>query len=198
MKLPEPIRATAIAWLILVLAVPFVRADDEQLSRLMHLLAKNKSGNATFVEKKYIGLIDRPIVSTGDLSFVAPDRLEKRTLTPKPESLVLNGDILTIDRPGKRQMRVSLEEYPEVSAFIESIRGTLAGNLSALQTFYTLQLTGPEEKWQLVLTPKQQRLSSIFSRIRISGSHADVKIIELYERDGDHSEMVITQTSINR
>mgnify|MGYP001591365200 CR=1 FL=1 len=198
MKFPEPIRTTVIAWLMLVLAVPFARADDEQLSQLMHLLGKNKSGKATFVEKKYIGIFDRPIVSTGDLSFVAPDRLEKRTLTPKPESLVLNGDILTIDRPGKRQMRVSLEEHPEVSAFIESIRGTLAGDLSVLQTFYTLQLTGSVEKWQLVLTPKQQRLSRIFSRICIGGSHADVNTIELDERDGDHSVMVITQASVSR
>lgn len=198
MKFPEPIRTTAIAWLMLVLAVPFARADDGQLSQLMHLLAQNKSGKATFVEKKYIGIFDRPIVSTGDLSFVAPDRLEKRTLTPKPESLVLNGDILTIDRPGKRQMRVSLEEHPEVSAFVESIRGTLAGDLSLLQTFYTLQLTGSAEEWQLALTPKQQRLSRIFSRICIGGSHADVKTIELDERDGDHTVMVITQASVSR
>ncbi len=198
MKNPESLRTIAIAWLMLVVAVPFARADDWQLSQLMHLLAQNKSGKATFVEKKYIGILDRPIVSTGDLSFVAPDRLEKRTLTPKPESLVLNGDILTIDRPGKRRMRVSLEEHPEVSAFIESIRGTLAGDLSVLQTFYTLQLTGSVEKWQLVLTPKQQRLSLIFSRIRIEGSHADVNTIELDERDGDHSVMVITQASVSR
>jgi outer membrane lipoprotein-sorting protein len=183
---------------MLVLVVPFTRADDGQLSQLMHLLAQNKSGKATFVEKKYIGIFDRPIVSTGDLSFVAPDRLEKRTLTPKPESLVLNGDILTIDRPGKRQMRVSLEEHPEISAFIESIRGTLAGDLSVLQTFYTLQLTGSVEKWQLVLTPKQQRLSRIFSRICIGGSRADVNTIELDERDGDHSVMVITQASVSQ
>lgn len=198
MKLLEPIRTTAIAWLIFVLAIAFASADDWQVPQLMHLLAQNKSGKATFVEKKYIGIIDRPLVSTGDLSFVAPDRLEKRTLSPKPESLVLNGDILIIDRPGKRQIRVSLDERPEVSAFIESIRGTLAGNLSALQTFYTLQLAGSAENWQLVLTPKQQPLSHIISQIRIDGAQADVRSIELDQRDGDHSVMVITQVNINR
>lgn len=191
-------RATAAAWLTLMLAALFAHADDGQLLQLMQLLAQNKSGNATFVETKYIAIIDRPIVSTGNLSFVAPDKLEKHTLTPKPESLVLNGDVLTIDRPGKRPMRVSLEDHPEVSAFVESIRGTLAGDLSALQTFYTLQLTGSAEKWQLALTPKQQRLSRIFSEIRIGGSHADVKTIELDERNGDHSVMAITQASISR
>lgn len=198
MKPPDPIRTTAIACLIFVLTVPFARAEDAQLPQLMHLLAQNKSAKATFVEKTYIGIIDRPLVSTGDLSFVAPDSLEKRTLTPKPELLVLHGDTLTIERPGEHRMRVSLEEHPEVSAFIESIRGTLAGDLSALKTLNTLQLTGSIEKWLLVLTPKQQRLSRIFSHIRISGSRTDVKTIELDQRDGDHSVMVITQVSHGR
>ena len=193
MKILEKTRFSAIAWLVLVLAAPVARADDWQPSQLMHILSQNKTGRATFVEKKYIGIIEHPIVSTGDLSFISPDKLEKRTLTPRPESLILNGGILTIDQPGKRRMTVSLEEHPEVSAFIESIRGTLAGDLSALEKFYALKLTGSVEKWQLVLIPRQERMRSIFSRIRIGGSHADVKTIDLDQSDGDHSEMVITK-----
>lgn len=195
MKLLSKTTLAASAWLLFALAGPVARADDLQLSQLMHILAQNKSGKATFVEKKYIGIIDRPIVSTGDLAFTAPDKLEKRTLTPRPESLTLNGDILTIDQPGKHRMTVSLEEHPEVSAFIESIRGTLAGDLGALEKYYTLKLTGSLAQWQLVLTPKQERLSSIFSRIRIGGSGGDIKTIDLDQRDGDHSEMVITGTA---
>lgn len=195
--LTEPMRATA-ACLILMLAVPFVRADDEQLLQLMQSLAQNKSGSATFVETKYMAIIDRPLVSTGNLSFVAPDKLEKHTLTPKPESLVLDGDVLTIDRPGKRPMKIGLANHPEVTAFIESIRGTLAGDLTTLRTFYTLQLSGSADNWQLALTPKQERLNQVFSLIRISGTHADVKTIELNECNGDRTVMVITQASVNR
>ena len=194
MKLFNKIAVAAIAWLLFALASPIARADDLQLSQLMHMLAQNKSGKATFVEKKYIGILDRPVVSSGDLAFTAPDKLEKRTLTPRPETLILNGDILTIDQPGKHRMIVSLEEHPEVSAFIESIRGTLAGDLGTLEKFYALKLTGSLAQWQLVLTPRQERLSSIFIHIRIGGSGADVKTIALDQRDGDHSEMVITKT----
>jgi outer membrane lipoprotein-sorting protein len=197
-KQPEIKRIFAIALLALAAIAPLAHANDWQVQQLMQLLAQNKSGKATFVETKYIGIIDHPIVSSGELSFIAPDRLEKRTLTPKPETLILDGDTLTIDRPGKSRMTVSLAEHPEVAAFIESIRGTLAGNLSALQAFYALKLTGSADKWQLLLTPKQERISSIFEHIVINGANADIKTIELDQRDGDHSEMVITQTSINR
>ncbi|EQD40329.1 transmembrane protein, partial [mine drainage metagenome] len=141
-----------------------------------------------------LGVLDQPIMSTGNLSFIAPDKLEKHTLTPQPESLILNGEILTIDHPGKRPMTVSLEEYPEVATFIESIRGTLAGDLTALEKLYALKLTGQIQNWHLVLKPKQERMSRIFSSIRITGSQAEVKSIEINQRDGDHSEMVITPT----
>ncbi|MDA8362915.1 MAG: outer membrane lipoprotein carrier protein LolA [Gammaproteobacteria bacterium] len=195
MKLLDPIRTVSMALLVFALTAPFARAKDAQLPQLMHLLAQDKSAKATFVERTYIGIIDRPLVSTGDLSFAAPDSLEKRTLTPKPELLVLRGNTLKIERPGKRLMTIGLEGHPEISAFIESIRGTLAGDLTALKALYSLRLTGPIGNWRLVLTPKQRRLSRIFSRIRIGGSDAVVRTIELDQRDGDHSIMVITPVS---
>lgn len=183
----------AIAGAILALCVSGVRADDWQLPRLMQLLAQNKASKAIFVERKYIGIIDKPVESSGELAFTAPDKLEKRTLKPKPESLVLEGDSLTVDQPGKHRFTVSLQDHPEISAFIESIRGTLAGDHSALGKFYTLELTGSAEEWQLILIPKQARMINIISRIRIGGSHANVKTIDFDQGDGDRSEMVITK-----
>lgn len=198
MKIIDSARVCAIASLVLALTLPVARADDWPVAALMQLLAQNKSGKATFVEEKYIQILDQPILSTGDLSFVAPDRLEKRTLTPKPETLILAGDALTIERPGKAPRTVSLQDHPEAAAFIESIRGTLAGDLSALQTFYGLKLTGAAERWQLTLTPKQARLGSVVEHIVISGAQADIRTIELDQRDGDHSVMTITGSRIAR
>jgi outer membrane lipoprotein-sorting protein len=197
-KRTESRQRFAIAVLVFALTAPAMHADAWRLSDLMQLLARNKSGNATFVEKKYIGILDQQIVATGDLSFVAPDKLEKRTLTPKPETLTLDGDRLTIVRPGKQPIKVSLDDHPEVAAMIESIRGTLAGDLSALESFYALELAGTVHGWQLTLKPKQEKLASIFDHIVIRGVQADIRTIDLEQRDGDHSEMIITQSWVDR
>lgn len=198
MKLTDVRRPLIVAALALILSVSPTHAEDLRLPDLMQRLAQNKSGEATFVEKKYIGILDQTIVSTGDLSFSAPDRLEKRTLTPKPETLSLDGDSLTIERPGKHPMTVGLDDYPEVAAMVESIRGTLAGDLSALERFYSLDLAGSAERWQLTLRPKLEKLASVFDRIVIAGEHADIRAIDLQQRDGDHSEMVIMHSRIDR
>ena len=167
-------------------------AGDVKLSELMQLLAQQKSGKASFVEKKFIGIVDKPVESSGELAFTAPSKLEKRTLKPALESLVLDGDNLTIEQADKRRFTVSLQEHPEVSAFVESIRGTLAGDRTALEKYYTVSAAGPMEKWQLQLIPTQARMAQVISRIRISGAHANVKTIEFEQADGDRSEMFIT------
>lgn len=177
---------------ILTLTVCIAQAENWTLPKLMQALAQNKNSKAFFVEKKFIGIIDKPIVSSGELAFTAPDKLEKRTLKPKPELLALDGDNLTVDQPGKQRFTVSLQEHPEIAVFIESIRGTLAGDRSTLEKFYALDLTGSEVDWHLVLTPKQSRLLNIITHLRISGSSAKLRSIELEQGDGDHSQMLIT------
>ena len=166
-------------------------AQDLQLPELMRLLSVQKSGKATFVERKYIAMLDKPVDSSGELSFTAPDRLEKRTLSPRPESLVLEGDRLTIDAKGKK-ITINLLSHPEAAAFVESIRGTLAGDLGALERYYSLQLKGTAEHWILQLVPWQPEMLRIVSRIRFEGNRSAVTLVVFEQADGDRSEMRIT------
>ena len=92
-----------------------------------------------------------------------------------------------------KKITVSLADRPEASAFVESVRATLAGDRAALEHFYTLVLTGNEEHWQLTLTPNQAKMQKVISQIRIEGARAVVKTISFMQADGDHSEMTITK-----
>jgi outer membrane lipoprotein-sorting protein len=178
----------AIALLaLLAFALPACAWD---LAALMAGLASHHEGRARFVEKKSIAVLDRPVVSSGELRFVAPDRLEKRTLKPKPESLVLDGDTLTIER-GKRKFTLRLSEQPAALAFVDSLRGTLTGDLAALKKNYKLTLTGNEKKWTLDLLPDDQRIATFVLRITFGGSHDRVEWIRYLQADGDSSLMTI-------
>lgn len=163
---------------------------DWSLGHLMQTLAQNKSGRATFVEKKYLALLDKPVESSGELYYTAPDRLEKRTLLPKPEALVLDQGRLLVEQ-GKRRYQLALADYPEVAAFVESIRGTLAGDRQSLERVYRIELQGNSERWQLTLLPREAKMSAVVSRIRIGGTHNDVQTIEIQQADGDRSVMSI-------
>src|SRR5271170_7780101 len=94
-------------------------ADD--LDELMRLLAARQHGRVDFVEQHFLALLKRPVESWGELFYDAPDRLEKRTLAPRPESLVLAGDVLTMRR-GSHSHVLDVKAYPQILPFVESIR----------------------------------------------------------------------------
>ena len=171
-----------------------VRSDAWTVADLMQLLSRQKTRTATFVEKKYIAALDAPLESSGELLFTAPDRLEKRTLKPRAEAVVLDGDKLLVERSNGRKLHLSLADRPEVSGFVESIRATLVGDRAALERFYSVHLDGTEEQWRLSLRPVQPKMRKIIDEIRIDGARDVVDTIEFLQADGDRSVMTITDT----
>ncbi|RWA46833.1 acyltransferase [Cupriavidus sp. UYMSc13B] len=160
------------------------------VDQLMSTLAQRKSGRVLFTETKYLAILDKPVQSSGELLFAAPDHLEKRTLSPKSENMVLDGDMLTVERDGKRYT-MPLQNYPELAAFIESIRGTLAGNRQTLERYYKLGLEGRASRWTLTLTPADSRMAAVVSQVRIDGSQDALDRVEIRQADGDRSVMKI-------
>jgi outer membrane lipoprotein-sorting protein len=160
------------------------------VDQLMTDLAQHKGGRAKFVEKRTLAVLDRPLIATGEMTYTPPDRLEKRTLTPKPETLVLDKDRVSIERD-KRTYSINLASRPEALAFVDSIRSTLAGNRAALEKNYTLQLSGAADSWVLTLSPTSQPITALLQRITISGSQDQIHTIDYLLADGDRSELSI-------
>ena len=156
----------------------------------MQSLAQQRGGKVAFSEQKYIALLDRPVESSGELVYQPPARLEKRTLKPNFESLVLDRDTLVVER-GKQKYTLQLQQYPEITAIVDSIRSTLAGDLKALERQYRVDLHGDPERWTLTLLPSDTRIAAIVQRIQISGTRDELRQIEMLLADGDRSVMNI-------
>lgn len=166
------------------------QAAGWDIDTLMRSLAKHEGGRARFVETKTIALLDKPVVSSGELNYVPPTRLEKLTLKPKQEFMVLDGDQLRLER-GKQVFTIRLSEQPEALAFVDSLRGTLAGDKAALEKNYKLRLSGSEERWTLDLLPDDQRIAAFVVRITFGGSKNRVEWIRYLQADGDSAVMTI-------
>jgi hypothetical protein len=165
-------------------------APDWTLERLLQAFAQAREARASFVERKHVQVLERPLVSSGELRFVAPDRLEKRTLRPRAERLAVEGERLTLER-GERRLELDLRSHPEVAAFVESIRGTLAGDRAALERHYRLQLDGGEASWALTLTPRHPQMAALVERVRIAGRRAQISVVEIEQANGDHTLMSV-------
>jgi outer membrane lipoprotein-sorting protein len=164
------------------------------LPQLLRPFGVKQHAEAHYIERKYLSVVKQPIEDRGILVYVAPNYLRKETLAPHHELLVVDGDTLTVARDNKTQT-LSRGDYPQIWAFIEGIRATLAGDANALEKVYTVSLDGNEAAWQLLLEPRDPAMQKIVSSIRISGGSAAIKSIETVEADGDRTEMDITEDS---
>lgn len=180
----------AFCTLLLALLSAAAWAQYEDLDELMHLLARRQHGHVDFVEQHFLALLKRPVESSGELIYDAPDRLEKRTLEPRPESLVLAGDVLTIRR-GQHSRQLDLKAYPEIEPFVESIRATLAGDRSTLERVFRVEFFGTLTRWALVLVPREGKMAKTISQIRIDGARDSLSTVEIREADGDRSLMTL-------
>lgn len=184
--------------LIMLLCLPLsARAETASawnIQQLMQSLAGVKEARGSFVENKFLSVLNRPLESTGVLVFQAPGHLEKHTLTPKAETLVLDQGVLTIDNKARNIKRtLVLQEYPAIWAFVESIRSTLAGDLPTLERFYKIELEGNSVHWKLRLLPVDSKMREMISEIRIAGHSTWVDSIETLEANGDRTLMKVVE-----
>jgi hypothetical protein len=164
------------------------------LEALMQRLAQRKSGQARFSEERSVGGIDGPLLSSGTLSFAAPDRFTRQTLTPTRESVELQGRTLTLRRGG-RPRTMERDALPELTALLDALRGTLTGDAALLNRHFRTALSGGAAKWVLSLTPREETLARSVRHIeivgQIVGQGAEVRSVELRLPGGDRSLMLL-------
>jgi outer membrane lipoprotein-sorting protein len=180
--------------LALVLMAVALPAYADALDELMQRLAQVKSARGKFVERKQLAMLERPLESSGTLYYAAPGRLEKHMLQPRRESMILDGDMLTLENKDSGQQRTfAIQENPVLWGFVESIRSTLGGDLATLRRFYDVRLEGAGADWRLRLRPTDRRMQQAAKEIRVSGRGTWVSAIEIDEAGGDHSVMTISR-----
>lgn len=164
--------------------------SGDALDELMQQLAATRHGHVAFTEIQYLAILDRPLESSGELLYDAPDRLEKHTLKPRPEILALTHGMLSATRGG-RTRTVELAAHPQLAPLIESLRATLAGDRAALEQVFSTRFVGDLAHWKLLLTPRNPGTARLVKEVRISGEHARLETVEILQTDGDHSLLTL-------
>jgi hypothetical protein len=180
----------AMCGLVCGAACSAAAAAGGDLDEVMRLLAMRQHGRVEFIEQQFLSVLDHPIESSGELRYDAPDRLEKRTLKPHLETLLLSGGVLTIERAHSRRV-MDLSTYPQIEPFVESIRATLAGDRSALERLFRVDFAGNAARWTLTLVPLDSKVKRTVAQVRIDGIRDQLLKVEIRQPDGDRSLMTL-------
>lgn len=171
-------------------ASPQLLAAEWGLAQLMSGFAAVEESRARFREEKHLAMLTEPLQLSGTLRYVRPDRIEKTITQPYAESLRIDRDRLEWESRG-RTRTLSLRSQPQIQALAESLRATLAGDLTALQKHYVVRLEGTSTQWSMTLEPRYDSLSQFIERIRMQGRDRQLREVEIIEANGDRSLMRI-------
>lgn len=189
---------------LLVLLLPLYRlaisevaaeASPRTIADLMQLLAQVAESHSTFTEVKTIAALTIPLYANGELFYRRPDYFAKVTKQPQPETMVVEGDRLTISTADEPSREIDLASQEMIRGLVEAIRGTLAGKLALLQQIFHVEMYGDLAGWRLTLTPTDSAVKLAVSRIVIEGTQNSLRFIHTVQANGDESRMTITQVS---
>ncbi|MBN9561225.1 MAG: outer membrane lipoprotein carrier protein LolA, partial [Alphaproteobacteria bacterium] len=133
----------------------------------MSRLAAVRASRANFTEEKTIAALTEPVHSEGSLVYRRPDHLEKITTSPNRESLMVDGDRLSIVADDQQPRIIELDSEPSLRALVDAVRGTLSGDLAALRRSYDVAMQGPLTAWHLILTPREQSLKRLLRQVTV-------------------------------
>jgi hypothetical protein len=177
--------ALALGW-----AGPTAGAEPP-LDELMRRLASVQQSRASFTEQKDVTALTAPVRTQGRLAYRRPDYLEKVTAPPNPETLVVEGSNLTFAVGEEAPRRIDLDQEPALRALVDTVRGTLSGDLDALRRGYTVTMGGDLDAWRLTMVPRDPAVARLLRQVVIEGIGTDLRVVSIAQANGDSSVMTI-------
>ncbi len=165
------------------------------LDELLHQMATTRGVVAEFREVKELALLELPLETRGTLYFLPPDRLARVTRAPAATRLVLDGSRMRFeDATGASD--VDLVDNPVARHFAENLMALWRGDRALLERLYKLDFHAEAARWELTLAPRSAPLDHFIASIRLRGDAAEMREMDLLEKDGDRTLTVFERSDV--
>lgn len=153
---------------------------------LIAALGQPAPARTAFAEARFMQVLDRPLVVSGELAWLGGDQLQRRVDHPQQEtSTIANGEV-TQQRAGKSPRHFSLKRAPQLQVLLDSFVALLSGDASRLQQAFAIQQTGAVSgTWMLTLIPRDPKVAKTVASITIDGVGKESRCMRMQEADGD-------------
>lgn len=175
-----------IAALLLLVAAPGATTPAITLDELLRQMATTPGVVAEFRELKELALLESPLETRGTLYFMPPNRLARVTHAPAATRLLLDGARMRFeDATGVND--VDLADAPVARQFADNLMAMWRGDRALLERLYALDFRAEGSRWELTLSPRGAPLDRFIASIRLSGDGAEMREMDLVEKDGDRT-----------
>lgn len=189
---PERRHILTLALALLAAATGPATGAEAELETFLQARARVSADEVRFVERTWVSVADQPLKSSGVLRYAAPDRLEKRTESPRRQSLRIEGGRLVMETGDPPRVRsLGVAEAPGVAALVTGLRAALAGDGATLRATHHVHWQAEGARWNLVLRPRDDAAARMVRSVQLSGRGEQVTRVEVVMAGGDRSVMLL-------
>ncbi len=152
---------------------------------LIASLGQPAPARTAFAEARFMHVLDRPLVISGELAWLGGDHLERQVRQPRPELASIAGGKVTLQRAGKRARHFSLSRAPQLQVLLDSFVALLSGDANRLATTFTIRRSGTAAQWQLTLVPRDAHVAGSVASIEVDGAGRQSRCMRVHQANGD-------------
>ncbi|MHB1059347.1 MAG: LolA-related protein [Rhodanobacter sp.] len=142
--------------------------------------------HTAFAEARFLQVLERPLVVSGELSWLGGDRLQRRVDRPQRETSTIADGEVTQQREGKSPRHFSLKRAPQLQVLLDSFVAMLSGDAARLQQAFEIRHAGDTAgAWTLTLVPRDAKVAKTVASITIDGVGKESRCMRMQEADGD-------------
>jgi outer membrane lipoprotein-sorting protein len=178
---------SALAAFALVAMSAAATAEPGLAESLLAGMARTPPVSTPFVLVSYRGVLDRPLVVSGDLRWLGGDHMERDIAKPFKETATIAEGTITVQRGSAEVQRMPLARAPQAGAMLAGFRALLGGDVSALRKDFTLSAQGSTAHWVITLSPRSEALKRQLTSLVIDGRDREPRCLTMNDANGDSS-----------
>lgn len=171
--------------LTLAALTPTICAAATSPEALVGSLARPAPAHTAFTEVRFLGMLERPLVLTGELAWLGGDHLRRSVATPYREQSDIADGTLRVQRGERPPREMPLTRAPELKGLLLSFQALLSGDAAVLAGAFDLRADGDDAHWTLHLVPRDAALRRRVRAITVDGGAQEPRCLSLEEADGD-------------
>jgi len=169
----------------LLLSAATFAAGTDLAQTILARMAQPGSARVDYVEVSYRGMLDRPLITSGEMKWLGGDKLERDVERPYQAIAKIGDGEMSVQRGSGAVQTIPLSRAPQIAAILSGFRALLGGNAAQLAQDFQVSATGNPARWVLTLTPRSEELKHRVQEIVIDGRDNAPRCMTLRENDGD-------------
>ena len=165
---------------------------ESKLNNINACLIQQNNSSGEFTQKKFITILDTPIVTSGHFKSDENASFTWHQTSPIDVRYILdNNQLYRVNQQGSQEALTLSGKQIEFTLINTLIKATL-GEFDVISNQFSIQVKNNQCNWSLTLKPLDKNISSMIENIIISGNQS-IKQLNIHEVSGDRTEILLTQ-----